>query len=119
MSTFRFTNNITLLLEKQNFRTLASICLYIVIHFLLPAMNAIFSISIFSSYVRCSFKMRRLSQDTILSKKPKRICRVKKVCSEFESNLCNMITTSSKEVIFMKIHFVLIYLNRIIVEDPE
>src|SRR6218665_570952 len=69
-------------------------------------------------YVRCSFKMRRLSQDTILSKKPKITCRVKKVCSEFESNLCNMITTSSKEVIFMKIHCVLIYLNHIIVEDP-
>src|SRR6218665_899045 len=52
-------------------------------------------------YVRCSFKMRRLSQDTILSKKPKMTCRMKKVCSEFESNLCNMITTSSKEVIFL------------------
>src|SRR6218665_3553681 len=70
-------------------------------------------------FVRCSFIMRRLSQDTILSKKPKMRCRVKKVCSEFESNLCNMITTLSKEVIFMKIHCVLIYLNRIIVEDPE
>ena len=45
--------------------------------------------------------------------------RVKMVCSEFELNFCNMITTSSKEVIFMKIHCVLIYLNRIIVEDPE
>ena len=63
--------------------------------------------------------MRRLSQDKILSKTPKITCRVKKVCSEFESNLCNMITTSSKEVIFMKIHCVLIYLNRIIVEYPE
>src|SRR6218665_361149 len=69
--------------------------------------------------VRCSFIMRRLSQDTVLSKKSKMRCRVKKVCSEFESNLCNMITTSSKEVTFMKIHCVLIYLNRIIVEDLE
>ena len=63
--------------------------------------------------------MRRLSQDTILSKLPKMTYRVKKVCSEFESNLCNIITTSSKEVIAMKIHCVLIYLNRIIVDDPE
>ena len=54
-----------------------------------------------------------------LSKKPKMSCRVKKVCSEFESNLCDMITTSLKEVIFLKIHCVLIYLNRIIVENPE
>ena len=51
MSTFRFTNNITLLLKKPNFRTLASICLYIVKDFLLPAINAIFSISIFSLYI--------------------------------------------------------------------
>jgi len=69
-------------------------------------------------YVRCSFKMRRLSQDTILSKEPKMTCRVKR-CSEFESNLCNTITTSSKEFIFMKIYCVLIYLNRIIVGYPE
>jgi len=33
--------------------------------------------------------MRHLSQDTILSKKPKMTCKVKKVCSEFESHLCN------------------------------
>src|SRR6218665_2158792 len=43
------------------------------------------------------------SQDTIiLSKKPKMTCKVKKVCSEFESNLCNMITTKSKEIILKK-----------------
>ena len=33
-------------------------------------------------------------------------------------NLCNIITTSSKEVIFMKIYCLLIYLNRIIVAEP-
>ena len=42
----------------------------------------------------------------------------KKRC-EFESNLCNIIITSSKEVVFMKICCVLISLNRIIIEDPE
>src|SRR6218665_1425806 len=40
--------------------------------------------------------MRFLSQDTILSKKPKMTCRVKRVCSEFESNLCNMIPRQQK-----------------------
>ena len=48
MSTFRFTNNITLFLRKLTFVSLASIWLYIVKDFLLRAMNVIFSISIFS-----------------------------------------------------------------------
>src|SRR6218665_1896595 len=94
------------------------ICIYIRIYTYLYTYMYVYMYVCMYVYVRCSFKMRRLSQDTILSKKPKITCRVKKVCSEFESNLCNMVTTSSKEVIFMKIHCVLIYLNHIIVEDP-
>ena len=53
--------------------------------------------------MRCSVKIRTCHKITIFRKQPKMTCRVKKVCSEFESNLCNIIITSLKEVIFVKI----------------
>jgi len=67
MSTFRFTNNITLFLKKkQNFWTLASICLYIVKDFLLPAMEAIFSISLFSLNITSNQHISGSTEDILI-----------------------------------------------------
>jgi len=77
----------------------------------------VFRIFGLTKFLKCGV-LRKIDLQVFLIKFPKITCRVIKVCFEFELNSCNVIFISQK-IILMKIFGTLIYLNRIIVDDPQ